>query len=774
MVSDSEQRRIRELEGLQAAGTRRDLQIDGLCDLARLVSGLPMAAIGFVGPTGLALRAVSGAIAVPDGGAVLADVARLGLRALESGQPFVETSGAELLAELAAGAVAAARVPPVDQAGDDHRDDRGAAPGLGHVVAVPLVLRPGLGVGVLVALSDRPGRLTPEAVVGLTQLARSVVDRLRLDRIRFERRRERAAKKARNAEIAAQRSEIVRQRVLLEQTSRMARVGGWEYDTATDVFTWSPEVYRIVEVPAAIRPSFPATLDFFVPADRDRVRGLFRRALECGAGFEYEATLETGLGRLRRVRCLCEPQSGRGGGVSGLVGTLQDISDRRAIEERILFLARHDTMTGLANRDVFQERLAAGLRDGVGGETGRLIGLAMVDLDQFKAINDTLGHQAGDVLLTEVGQRFVATVGGRGMVARFGGDEFAVVLDDIADANDLKAVGAALMRAAEEPVRYGDRAIPVSISVGMAIGRNGDSAEELLKNADIALYEAKGEGRNRAVMFEGAMRDLVEQRQAVLRDIRRALASGELVLWYQPKVSLADDGHAGFEALLRWCRSDGMVMTPAFFGIAFEDPLLGRVIGEAVIEQAAAQAGAWLRAGLDFDHVAVNVSTAQFLRGDLDARILGALARHGVPARHFMIEVTETVLLARDAPLIATALERLAAAGVHVALDDFGTGCASLTHLKDFPVDVLKIDRSFVGEADLDEHGVAIIHTILALARTLGLAVVAEGVETESQADLLRRGGCDFLQGYLFSRPVPAEIIEERWQAASNGVPVVL
>jgi EAL domain-containing protein (putative c-di-GMP-specific phosphodiesterase class I) len=358
------------------------------------------------------------------------------------------------------------------------------------------------------------------------------------------------------------------------------------------------------------------------------------------------------------------------------------------------------------------------------------------------------------------------------MVARFGGDEFAVVLDDVAGANDLKAVGAALMRAAEEPVRYGDRAIPVSISVGLAIGHNGDSAEELLKNADIALYEAKGEGRNRAVMFEGAMRDLVEQRQAVLRDIRRALASGELVLWYQPKVSLADDGHAGFEALLRWCRSDGMVMTPAFFGIAFEDPLLGRVIGEAVIEQAAAQAGAWLRAGLDFDHVAVNVSTAQFLRGDLDARILGALARHGVPARHFMIEVTETVLLARDAPLIATALERLAAAGVHVALDDFGTGCASLTHLKDFPVDVLKIDRSFVASLGDERESRAIVRGITAIARDLGIAVVAEGIETEEQAQIIARFGVGYGQGFLFARPMsPALATRHLMERAAEDRP---
>lgn len=722
MTSFSAERRVRELDRFQIVGTRREPELDGLADLARTLTGLPMAAIGFATNSGIWLKAVSGAV---DGEAA-ADAPASAVRLM------AEAVGAPGLVEL---------VCPAD------------APGIGHFIAQPLVVRPGLAVGVVAVFSDRQGQLTPEQIDGIGHIGRAVVDRLRLGRIRLERTRERATKRARNAEIAAQKSEIVRQRVLLEQTSRMARIGGWEYDVEADQLTWSPEVYRIVEMPAVAKPSFAATLQFFVEADRERVTELFRRALDFGAGFECEATIRTGLGRWRLVRCLCEPQTGRSGGVTGLVGTLQDISDRKAIEERIVYLARHDTMTGLANRAVFRERLEACLQPRESGRR-RNIGLCMVDVDHFKTINDTLGHQAGDQILIEIGRRFAASLGERGTVARIGGDEFAIILDRIQSPDDVAAVGRTLMRAAAEPVVYGDESIPVSISVGVTIGATGDSAEDLLKDVDIALYEAKGRGRNRSVLFDRSMRDELELRQTILRDIRQAIDRGELIPYYQPKVNLRDGSHAGFEALLRWRRRDGLVATPAFFGIAFDDPQLGRAIGETVIDQAAAQAGAWQRMGLAYDHVAINISTAQVRPGDLAEQILAALKRHGVPADKFMVEVTETVLLSREAGVVGAALRRLKAAGVRIALDDFGTGYASLTHLKDFPVDLLKIDRSFVASLGETRESRAIVRGIAGIARDLGIAVIAEGIETEGQAEILVRFGIGLGQGFLYARPM--------------------
>jgi diguanylate cyclase (GGDEF)-like protein len=721
MMRFSPERRLREIERFQIVGTRREPEFDGLAELARTLTGLPMAAIGFATDNGIGLKAVSG---------------------LLSGSAAAEAPTSAL--RLMADAVAAPDLVEIEPAD---------APGIGHFVAQPLVVRPGLAIGVIALISDRPGRLTPEQRDGIGHLARALVDRLRLGRIRFERRRERAGKRARNAEIAAQRSEIVRQRMLLEQTSRMARIGGWEYDVSAGAMTWSPEVYRIVEMPATAKPSLDAVLRLFGDADRERVTELFRRALAAGEGFECEAAIRTGLGRRRLVRCLCEPQTARTGGVAVLVGTLQDISDRKAIEERIVYLARHDTLTGLANRAVFRERLEAWLQPTDNGKQ-RMIGLCMVDVDHFKAINDTLGHHAGDQILVEIGHRFAAALGDTCTVARIGGDEFAIILDRISGPEDAAAAGRALMRAAEEPVLYGDESIPVSLSVGMTVGSTGDAAEDLLKDVDIALYEAKGRGRNRSVLFDRSMREELELRQTILRDIRLAVERGELVPYYQPKVRLGDGGHAGFEALLRWRRRDGLVATPAFFGIAFDDPQLGRAIGETVIEQAAAQAGAWRRMNLAFDHVAVNVSTAQVRPGDLAEQVLAALDRHAVPAASFMVEVTETVLLSRDAGAVGAALRRLRAAGVRIALDDFGTGYASLTHLKDFPVDLLKIDRSFVASLGDTRESRAIVRGIAGIARDLGIAVIAEGIETEAQAEILARFGITLGQGFLYARPM--------------------
>jgi diguanylate cyclase (GGDEF)-like protein len=721
MNSCSADRRLRELERFLIVGSRREPEFDGLADLARKVTGLPMAAIGFLSEAGVWLKAVSGALAGDDAQAGPASAVRLMADAMARGA-MVDV------------------VAPED------------APGIGYFAAEPLSVRPGLTIGVLAVFSDAPGQLAPDQRDGLAQVARAVVDRLRLDRIRFERTRERAMKRARNAEIAAQKSEIVRQRVLLEQTSRMARVGGWEYDVTSDAMTWSPEVYRIVELPAAVRPSLGAMRNLVIESDRERISELFRRALADGHGFECETTIRTSLGRWRLVRCLCEPQVGKTGEVEGLVGTLQDVSDRRAIEDRIVYLARHDTMTGLANRAVFRERLEACLQ-GLEG-LARTVGLCMVDVDHFKTINDTLGHQAGDELLIEIGRRFSAVIGDSGTVARIGGDEFAIILDRVAGAADVAAVGEALMRAAAEPVVYGDESIPVSLSVGVAVGSIGDSAEELLKNADIALYEAKGRGRNRSVVFDRTMRDELEIRQTILRDIRIAIERGELMPYFQPQVHLRDGRHAGFEALLRWRRRDGLVATPAFFGIAFDDPQLGRAIGETVIEQSAAQAGAWQRMGLAFDHVAINISSAQVRPGDLAEQILSALERHAVPAERFMVEVTETVLLSREAGVVGAALKQLKAAGVRIALDDFGTGYASLTHLKDFPVDLLKIDRSFVASLGDTRESRAIVRGIAGIARDLGIAVIAEGIETEAQAEILARFGIALGQGFLYARPM--------------------
>jgi diguanylate cyclase (GGDEF)-like protein len=726
-----EDRRLRELQRFQILDTRREPEFDGLCELARRVTGFSMAAIGFVDRERVWFKAQLGFDfpQIPREGS-FCDAA------IDGEGPFeIEDAGAD---------PRFADAPVVT-----------GAPEMRAVASIPLEVRKGIRLGTLCVFDSRPQRLAPHQVAGLRQLAGAVIDRLRLHRIRIERTREEARKRAKDAEIAAQRSEIGRQRRLLEQTSRLARIGGWEYDVGRRALVWSAEIYRILDLDRSYVPVFEEIPSFYREDVRDQMVANIRGALTRGRPFETEVPIVTAHGRPRWVRFVCEAECDRGK-VSRLIGTVQDITEQRATEEEITFIATHDVMTRLPNRAVFQERLEAALSESAVDDRC-CVGLLLIDIDHFKEVNDTLGHHAGDVLLGAVGRRLVQASGPDCLVARLGGDEFAVLAPDIGDEAALVRLGEVVMRELVEPVPYGDDSIPVTASVGVALARRGDGAEQLLKDADIALYEAKGAGRNRAVVFDRSMRDEIELRQAILRAIRQALERRELLLYYQPKMSLATGALYGFEALLRWRRPDGFVAGPSFFGVALEDSNISQAIGDLVLEEAARQAGEWRRAGYIFGHIAINVATSQFRRGDLADRVLEALARHGAPPQSLMVEVTENVLLSREAENVLGTLEALAANAVKIALDDFGTGYASLTHLKEFPVDLLKIDRSFVSTLADRRESRAIVRGITSLAHDLDIEVIAEGIETAQQRDLLQHLGANYGQGYLFARPMPAE-----------------
>jgi diguanylate cyclase (GGDEF)-like protein len=733
MAISREDRRVRELDRHLILPNRREPAFDGLTELARATAGADFAAICVWNDALLWFMAAAGrtSLCPPDMARALCE--------------------ATIAAPSTPLFVADCRLDPdLAGRGDATLPSRPVA-----FAAMPITVGSGIPLGVLLVAWDRPASFGDSARSGLVESARAISDRLRLQRITTEHARDRAARRIKNAEIKAQRSEIVRQRVLLEQTSRMARIGGWEYDMLEDIWTWSPEIYRLMEADLSFKVDFRDSLKYYPEADRDRVRETYARAMKDGIPFEIEVRLNTLAGNQRLVRCMCEPQVVRGR-VVRLVGAVQDITDRKAIEDRIVFLARHDPITGLPNRALFQERLEAALRVPDDGQP-RQIGLFMVDVDHFKAINDTMGHHAGDVLLVEVGRRFQNAVGPLGMVARLGGDEFAILLDGAPSEAEIARIADALLQATTTPVPYGDEAIPLTISVGEAICVQGETPEQALKDADIALYEAKGGGRNRSVRFDRSMRDEVELRHSILRAMRQALDRRELVLYYQPKFCLRTGRHEGFEALLRWRRPDGFVAAPGFFGAALDDPQLGQIIGDEVIEMAIEQAAAWERMKLGYDHIAINVATAQFRRGDLAERILQSISTHQIDPARLMVEVTENVLLSRDAQSVGSTLRFLKNAGVPIALDDFGTGYASLTHLKEFPVDLLKIDRTFVANLADARESHAIVRGIAGIAHDLGIHVIAEGIETEKQQEILRRFGIAYGQGYLFARPMPAD-----------------
>jgi diguanylate cyclase (GGDEF)-like protein/PAS domain S-box-containing protein len=439
-----------------------------------------------------------------------------------------------------------------------------------------------------------------------------------------------------------------------------------------------------------------------------------------------------------------------------LIGSLVDITARKRSENELRWAAHHDPLTQLPNRKLFSLKLDDALRRAE--QEGLSVGLVVVDVDRFKTLNDTLGHGAGDTVLGEVAARLTHSVAPNATVARLGGDEFAIILPELAQTDTRRETLDRILCAMRAPLTYDGRQIDITVSVGAArFPCDGTDAEALLKSADLALYAAKAEGLGKALGFDPTMRDAAESEKKMLRDAREALADDEIVPFYQPKICLRNGEIIGFEALLRRHHRNYGIQPPSTLLAAFDDNRLAPQITDRILAKTLSDILGWLDQGLEFGRIAINASTEDFRRGDLADRILGSLDKTGVAPCRLELEVTETVLLGKHGGKVEEALRALRSAGVSIALDDFGTGYASLTHLRQFPVDTLKIDQSFISRLiDEDQQDAIIVGAIVDLARNLGISTVAEGVESELQAFMLRRRGCQAAQGYLFGRPLPA------------------
>lgn len=455
-------------------------------------------------------------------------------------------------------------------------------------------------------------------------------------------------------------------------------------------------------------------------------------------------------------------------GKGRVIVTVRDITDEKTAEERVVWSATHDGLTGLANRSLFQVKLEQTIK--AAAKAGSLLGLLMLDLDHFKQINDTLGHDAGDVLLKMFAERLRGTVRGSDTVARLGGDEFAVLLPALRDEHSLEETVASILERLREPFAYGGRIFDCRASIGASsYPRQGRTAAVLLKNADMALYEAKALGRATGVLFETRMRSEALKRSAMVRQARDAISSHRMLPYYQPKLDLSSGRVVGFEALLRWKDAKDRVHLPHSIQAAFDDLEVAADISDRIIDHAITDMRGWLARDVQFQHVAVNASAAEFRRDNFAERVLERLQQENVPTRYFQLEVTETVFLGRGAEYVHRALSLLSSHGVKIALDDFGTGYASLRHLKHFPVDIIKIDQSFVRDMEVDPGDEAIIRAVINLARSLEIELVAEGIESRSQADCLIRLGCRFGQGFFFSKAVPASRVPALIARHSTG-----
>ncbi|HMI40198.1 MAG TPA: bifunctional diguanylate cyclase/phosphodiesterase [Sphingomicrobium sp.] len=421
-------------------------------------------------------------------------------------------------------------------------------------------------------------------------------------------------------------------------------------------------------------------------------------------------------------------------------------------EANAAHLAFHDSLTGLPNRAMFQRKLEELTGDGADPN----FALALLDVDEFKLTNDTLGHDAGDAVLLTFADRLKSAIRSDDLVARLGGDEFAILLMGMSGADELETFSHKLLEQLREPVEHQGKVIHCNASIGASSCGGGDDAHNMLKHADLALYEAKGSGRGAYRLYDPAMWSDMLLRREMLSVAEAALEGDFIRPHYQPKVELETGAIIGFEALLRCCLPGQPAKGPECVAAAFEDSALAVRLSDRMVDEVIKDISAWRAGGLDFGHVAINAALAELRRGDFAGRLLAKLEGAQIPPECIQVEVTESVLLGQGIDHVERTFNELAAKGIRLALDDFGTGFASLTHLKRFPIEIIKIDRSFVRDLQIDAEDGAIVDALIGLGKALRIEVVAEGIETSAQRDFLSSLGCAIGQGYLFGSACPA------------------
>ena len=580
--------------------------------------------------------------------------------------------------------------------------------------------------------------------------------------------------RARNAfaELRELFNELRKNRERLATAQRLAQIGHWEWDPQEEGMLWSEELYRIFEMqPLPGASTYARFLQMIHPDDREEVEKAITCSLSDFRGWDLEHRIIATTGAEHIVHHQAEISEGASGAPGTLIGTIQDITGPRLTEDRIRRLAYYDTLTSLPNRRMMMEDLTRVI------ERARRAGLQasvlFLDLDRFKRINDTFGHETGDELLKAVAERLLNCVrstdyvGQRGLtmnsaaLSRLGGDEFTIVLGDLHKAEDSALIGRRIIESMREPFMVSGREVVMSASIGISVfPTDGTDSGALLKNADTAMYHAKESGRGNLQFFCESMNSRAVKQLQLEMGLRAALQQEGLILHYQPKYDARSGRISGMEALVRLRLPDGGLAQPMEFIPIAEETGLIFPLGEWVIRRACAQNRAWQDAGLPPLPMAVNVSSHQVRKPGLLEVVKIALEESGLDPRLLEIEITESALMEDEATVTDT-LNGLKGLGVHISLDDFGTGYSSLGQLSRLPLDGIKIDRCFLTNIGGETRGAAIIPAVVAMARRLGLTVIAEGVETPGQRSFAEAEGCDFLQGFLISFPLEADEFAE-------------
>ena len=561
----------------------------------------------------------------------------------------------------------------------------------------------------------------------------------------------------------------------LSEAQRLARVGSWEWDVTSGDVTWSEELQRLTGLhDISDVEAFDRYLLLVAEEDRSEAALLFsaEAAEDPPVVVRHRLVLPNGNRRWIQGHMTAAGWD-ETGSPTRVLGTMQDITEQKNTEDLLAHQALHDTLTGLVNRGVLLDRLARVLA--APREDDSLVAVIFLDVDRFKWVNDSRSHAAGDRLLVAVARAIERALRPTDTLARFGGDEFVVLCERVRDEDDLLSKVAALAEAVEQPVLlHGSpdpdlAGVPITASMGVATARPGEPVdpESLVRDADIAMYRAKERGRARFEVFDEGMRERATARLQIQSELSAALGTDELQVHYQPVVDPRTGIVQGSEALVRWAHPERGLLTPDQFIPHAEDTGLIVALGAAVLATACADTARWNRDRRDPLSVAVNLSARQLGDPQLVDVVSEALVGSGLPPHLLCLEVTETVVM-EDAAASARVLEQLRRIGVQVAIDDFGTGYSSLAYLLSLPVDLLKVDRSFVAVCDDQGPGAAIVTAVLALARTLGLGVVAEGVETLAPRDVIAELGVGLGQGWLWGPAVPAP--EAGWARSTGPV----
>ncbi len=561
--------------------------------------------------------------------------------------------------------------------------------------------------------------------------------------------------------------QLRRSEARLARSQQIARLGHWDWDLNSRELTCSAGVYRILGRESSPPLSYEAFLEAIYPEDQLLFVTTVNEAIATATHYSLEHRIVLPDGQLRYVHQQAEVCCDDTGRVCSLSGTIQDINERREAENRITQLAYHDNLTSLPNRYLLKDRLGQALKRAQ--RNGRMVATLFLDLDRFKRINDTLGHSIGDQLLKEVAGRLAESLrqtdtvayldinGAAITLARLGGDEFSILLGDLVRVQDVVKVARRILDIVSLPFMLGGHEVFVTASVGVSLyPMDGDNPDTLLKNADTALDFAKRQGRNNWQFYTESMNARALERLVLESNMLKALERQEFVLYYQPQLDLRSGAIIGMEGLARWQHPEQGLLYPAhFIPLADETGLIVPLV-EWSIRTACRQSHVWQEAGLKPLRTAINLPSRHFMRQDLKETIARILDETGYDPCYLELEITEETIMQNEEQSIAT-LRQLKDMGVQISIDDFGTGYSSLSYLKRFPLDELKIDRSFLQGIPADQDNAAITRAIVAMAHSLKLRVVAEGVETMEQLAFLQEIGCDEMQGFLFSRAVPAE-----------------